>query len=197
MAGNLTPDRRRRRKLGPDGFGDARATLAGQLRRNLDHWSGAIPGHVKGYRDQYEEALARLEEATRPIVLTLRWHEVSITPGQKRRERMTGARACASACTQEDADRAPARECGSLSLGPPGSLPGGPFTSQGADFTTSAVPRSPAGAAMPARAAPTHRATGTCSARKVTRSALAAGMPAPRPSPGCPLRRVPAPGPPA
>jgi hypothetical protein len=66
----------------PMEFGDARATLAGQLRRNLDHWSGAIPGHVKGYRDQYEEALARLEEATGPIVLTLRWHEVSITPAR-------------------------------------------------------------------------------------------------------------------
>jgi hypothetical protein len=65
----------------PMEFDQACKTLAGQLRRNLDHWTRSYPE----IRQQYEDVLLALDVATEPVyptgfIVQLRDHNLSLTP---------------------------------------------------------------------------------------------------------------------
>jgi hypothetical protein len=59
----------------PMPFGEAKATLIAELRRNLGNWAGWGGSDPARYRD----VLARLETATGPVTLDLPGHVLSIT----------------------------------------------------------------------------------------------------------------------
>ncbi|MGH3284250.1 MAG: hypothetical protein ACRDPD_06125 [Streptosporangiaceae bacterium] len=56
-------------------FGEAKATLAAELRRNLGTWAGWGGTDPARYRD----ALAELEAGTGPVTFDLPGHVLSIT----------------------------------------------------------------------------------------------------------------------